>query len=63
MEIALYILLAIVLICQGTYVFVDATKNKIPFKWLWGFFCLLNIPTNLIIYLIYKKIRLKKLSK
>lgn len=52
--------LLIVLIVQGTWVFRNAMKNKIPNPWIWGLIGLMNIPTSLIIYLIYKKFYLKR---
>lgn len=52
--------LLIVLTVQGTLIFRDAMKNKIPNPWIWGLIGLMNIPTSLIIYLIYKKFHLKR---
>lgn len=47
----LWVLLAIALITQGTWTFLDARKRGENY-WLWGILCLLNTPTNLLIYLI-----------
>ncbi|MDP4180596.1 MAG: zinc ribbon domain-containing protein [Bacillota bacterium] len=47
----MFILLFIVLFCQAAWIFNDASKRG-ENKWIWGFFGLLNVPTNLIVYLI-----------
>jgi hypothetical protein len=47
----LIFLLPIVLITQATWIFRDAQKRG-ENKWLWGLLGLLNVPTNLIIYLL-----------
>jgi len=47
----LLIPLFIALFIQGAWIFNDASKRGHN-KWLWGFFGLLNIPSNLIVYLI-----------
>jgi len=50
------IILFIILIIQGTWVFRD--------YWFWGLLCSFNIPTNLILYLIVRKrIEKKKIEK
>jgi len=53
-------ILIVVLLIQGTWVFNDARKRKIKYYWFWGFICLLNIPTNLIIYLLVRRMSQKK---
>lgn len=60
LKIVLMIIIIIALLIQGTLVFRDAIKSKIPFPWIWGILCLMNIPSSLIIYLVFKKIYLKK---
>jgi len=54
----LLIPLFIILLAQGSWIFYDASKRG-ENKWLWGFFGLLNSPSNLIIYLIVTRIILK----
>ena len=59
----LIIVLAFVIpmvIVQGLWVFRDARKRGDRFYWLWGTFCLLNIPSNLIVYLIVTRIIIDK---
>lgn len=56
-------LIAIILVLvsiQGTLIFRDAIKNNIPNPWIWGIQGLMNIPTSTIIYLVFKKIYLKR---
>lgn len=48
----LIFILIVALLIQGTWVFKDARKRNMKYYWFWGLICLLNIPTNLIIYLI-----------
>ena len=55
---AVFILIAALLFAQGTWIFLDAQKRGSN-KWLWGFFGLLNVPSNLIIYLIVTRIFIK----
>lgn len=54
--------LVIILICaaliQGCWIFWDASKRG-ENKWLWGFFGILNIPSNIIVYLIVTRIVIK----
>lgn len=49
-----WILLAVVLLIQGTWIFNDAGKRSMN-RWLWGLLGLLNTPTNLIVYLIVSR--------
>lgn len=56
----IYIFLFIILIIQGTWVFRDARKRGNKYYWFWGLLCSINIPTNLILYLIVRKIIEKK---
>ncbi|WP_291580547.1 sigmaY antisigma factor component, partial [Clostridium sp. UBA6640] len=56
----IYIPICIILIIQGTWVFRDARKRGNKYYWLWGLLCSINIPTNLILYLIARKIIEKK---
>lgn len=53
------VLLAIVLITQGTWVFLDARKRGENY-WLWGLFCLFSTPVNPLIYLLVT--RMKKIQ-
>lgn len=46
----LWILLAAILLTQGIWIYKDAEKRG-ENKWLWGLFGLLNVPTNLLVYL------------
>jgi|SRR6056297_1905273 len=55
---AFFIFLAMVLFAQGTWIYLDAEKRGAN-KWLWGFFGLLNVPSNLIVYLIVTRIVMK----
>lgn len=55
-KILLAILLAIILFTQGFWIFTDAKKRGEKYYWLWGIFGLLNVPSNLIIYLIVTRI-------
>lgn len=57
--IALAIVIPIVIV-QGFWVFRDARKRGDRFYWLWGIFCLLNTPSNLIVYLIVTRIIIDK---
>lgn len=52
-------ILIIALLIQGTWVFIDARKKKVKYYWFWGFICLFNIPTNLLIYLLVRKLSCK----
>ncbi len=45
---------------QGYWIFNDAKKRKIKGYWIWGIYGLMNIPTSLIIYLIFSRKILKK---
>ncbi|EQB89303.1 hypothetical protein M918_20885 [Clostridium sp. BL8] len=55
----LIFILIVALLIQGTWVFKDARKKNIRYYWFWGLICLLNIPTNLIIYLIVRHYKQK----
>jgi len=46
-----WLLLLVALFIQGMWIFRDAEKRG-ENKWLWGILGLMNIPTNLLIYLI-----------
>ncbi|MTI47498.1 zinc ribbon domain-containing protein [Sporosalibacterium faouarense] len=54
----IWILLAVVLLIQGSWIFYDASKRG-ENKWLWGLFGILNTPSNLIVYLIVTRIIFK----
>lgn len=51
-----YIILIILLLCQGLWVFLDARKRGEKYYWLWGLFCSINIPSNILVYLIVTRI-------
>ncbi|MBK1812209.1 hypothetical protein JHL18_16420 [Clostridium sp. YIM B02505] len=53
-------ILLILVTIQGTIIFRDAVKKKIPNPWIWGVIGLMNIPSSAIIYLIYRKLYFKK---
>lgn len=55
----LIFILIVALLIQGTWVFKDARKKNMSYYWFWGLICLLNIPTNLIIYLIVRHYKQK----
>lgn len=52
----LVVLFSPVLIYQSRWIYHDAEKNGMN-KWLWGIFGLLNTPTNLLVYLLFKYLR------
>lgn len=45
----LWLLLFTLLFTQAILVFRDAQKQGYN-KWFWGFFCLLNVPSNGLVY-------------
>ncbi len=51
----LWVVLIVLLLAQGCWIFWDASKRG-ENKWLWGLFRLLNIPSNLIVYLIVTRV-------
>ncbi len=51
----LWIILICALLIQGCWIFWDASKRG-ENKWLWGIFGLLNIPSNLIVYLVVTRV-------
>lgn len=53
-QLALGLGIAILLMSQAVWVFNDAPKRHMN-RWIWGLFCLLNTPTNIIIYLIVSR--------
>lgn len=58
----LCVLIALILICQGSWMFWDARKRGHN-AWLWGFLGLTQFPMYLIIYLIFvRKIVKRKVS-
>jgi hypothetical protein len=52
-----------ILLIQGLWMFKDAKKRGEKYYWLWGIFGLLNIPSNLITYLIVTRIVIDKYGK
>lgn len=62
MPIWLYVVIAFILICQGSWMFWDARKRGYN-AWLWGLLGLIQFPIYLIIYLIFvRKIFKRKVS-
>lgn len=56
------LILSPIIIYQSRWVYKDAEKNGLN-KWGWGIFCLLNTPSNWLIYLLYKHLKLKNTTK
>lgn len=54
----LFIVLGIILLIQGVWVFLDASKRG-ENKWLWSIFALFNTPSNLLIYLLVTRVVIK----
>lgn len=52
--IVVWVLIMCALLIQGIWMFNDAAKRGMN-KWLWGILGLMNIPSNLIIYLIVSR--------
>lgn len=52
MPLSLLVLIAFILICQGSWMFWNARKHGHN-AWLWGFLGLIQFPSYLIIYLIF----------
>jgi len=50
----IWILLPIVLLTQGTWLFIDARKRG-KFPWLWGLWGMISTPLPLILYLIFER--------
>lgn len=42
----------LIVIAQGTWIFLDARKKGEKYYWLWGLLGLIQFPSSLIIYLI-----------
>ena len=61
-DVLLIILIPIALI-QGAWVFYDARRRKEKYYWLWGIFGLMNIPSNLLVYLLVTRVILKNKNK
>lgn len=57
-EISIWIwgLIAIALLAQSSFLFRDAQKRNLK-PWFWGIWGLMQVPTPLIVYLIFRKIR------
>lgn len=58
----LLVLIAFILICQGSWMFWDARKRGHN-AWLWGFLGLITFPMYLIIYLIFARKIFKERSQ
>jgi hypothetical protein len=50
-----WILVAVLLISQASWIFLDASKRG-ENKWLWGLYGLTNVPSSLIVYLLVTRI-------
>lgn len=53
------VLLSPILLIQGAWIFRDAKKRGEKYYWIWGIFGILNVPSNLIIYLLVTRVILK----
>lgn len=53
-----WVLLAIILISQASWIFRDASKGG-GNKWLWGLYGLTSFPGSLIVYLLVTRVFLK----
>jgi hypothetical protein len=53
-----WILLAAALFCQALWIYRDAARRG-EHALLWGFFGLLNIPSNLLVYLLVTRLIMK----
>lgn len=47
------LLISPILILQSRWVYRDAEKKGMN-KWFWGIFCLLNTPSNPLLYLLFR---------
>ncbi|MDQ0091246.1 thiol:disulfide interchange protein [Paenibacillus anaericanus] len=47
----LWIVVGLLLLSQGTWIFIDARKRGRR-AWLWGLWGIINCPTSLIVYLL-----------
>lgn len=52
--IIVWIIFGVLLLVQGLWVFNDAPKRGMN-RYIWGIFCLLNTPSNLLVYLIVSR--------
>ncbi|BFT75930.1 MULTISPECIES: sigmaY antisigma factor component [Paenibacillus] len=43
--------IALILLVQSTWLFVDARKRSARYPWFWGIWGILQAPTPLIVYL------------
>lgn len=51
---------AVILITQASWIFLDARKRKEKRYWLWGLFGLMNCPQSLIVYLVVTRLILDR---
>lgn len=49
-----YVVLAVLLVIQGTWIFIDSKKRGLN-EWFWGPIGFLSLPFGLIVYLIATK--------
>lgn len=49
LDIAILVVVGIVLLCQATWLFIDA-HGRSRYPWLWGIWGLIQAPTPLIVY-------------
>ncbi|RKD75140.1 hypothetical protein ATL39_0836 [Sinobaca qinghaiensis] len=50
----LYILIFFFLFAQSTFLFIHSRRNG-RLRWFWGIWGMLNVPTPLVVYIIYIK--------
>jgi hypothetical protein len=48
----LWVVLAIVLLAQGTWLFIDARRHE-KYPWFWGIWGLMSFPLPSVLYLIF----------
>jgi hypothetical protein len=56
-----WIIIGALLLTQGIWIFLDASRRG-DRKFLWGFFGLLSVPGNLVIYLLVTRLLVKTKS-
>lgn len=59
LPVIVWILIPIVLISQGTWLFIDARKRDASF-WLWGLWGLIQFPWPLVFYLLFVRLQIMK---
>lgn len=51
----LFVLIFLFLFAQSTFLFIHSRRNG-RLHWFWGLWGMLNVPTPLVVYLIYIKL-------